>query len=185
MSGVKIVLLCEDKRTDSFVRNFLEGREFRRHDIHTCPLPEGSGSGEQWVRKQYPNELKAIRNGKNAYLIVVIDADKGTLDNRHQQLEEECRKNGVSPRDHKDTNVLHIIPRRNIETWLAYLDNKNVNESEDYRKLRSKNRKLKSKSDCKKYAKRLHDMCHDDQRLREPAPPSLQEACKEYRKLQR
>ena len=116
MSGVKIVLLCEDKQTDSFVRNFLKHRNFTTRDIRTLLPKLGSGSGEQWVRKRYPEELKAIRNRKNAYLIVVIDADTGDTADRHQQLETECRENGVSPRDHTDANVLHIIPRRNIET---------------------------------------------------------------------
>lgn len=53
MSGVKIVLLCEDQRTNSFVRNFLKHRNFKKgRDITT--LVASSGSGEQWVRKQYP-----------------------------------------------------------------------------------------------------------------------------------
>ncbi len=135
MSGVKIVLLCEDTQTESFVRNFLKHRNFKRRDINTCPLPEGSGAGEQWVRKQYPEELKLIRRRKNAYLIVVIDADTHTLDYRYQQLKQECKNNGIPPRSSSDTNVLHIIPRRHIETWLAYLKNdENVNESKDYKK---------------------------------------------------
>ena len=52
MSGVKIVLLCEDKQTDSFVCNFLKHRNFEGRDITTLSLPASSGSGEQWVRKQ-------------------------------------------------------------------------------------------------------------------------------------
>jgi len=64
MSGVKIVLLCEDKQTDSFVRNFLKHRNFTTRDIRTLLPKLGSGSGEKWVRKRYPEELKAIRNRK-------------------------------------------------------------------------------------------------------------------------
>ncbi len=177
MSGVKIILLCEDKQTNSFVRNFLKHRNFKGRDITTLPLPARSGSGEQWVRKQYPKQLEAIRNRRNAYLIVVIDADTGTLDNRHKELAKACREQDIPPRDHKeDPNVLHIIPRRNIETWLAYLDNNNVDESTVYPKLNKE-------SDCKIHAENLYNMCHRTQRLREPAPPSLQKACIEYRKL--
>ncbi|MCY4173648.1 MAG: hypothetical protein OXF25_06220 [Cyanobacteria bacterium MAG CAR3_bin_5] len=153
-------------------------RKFKPHDIKTLPLPHSSGSGEQWVRKRYPEELKVIRRRENAYLIVVIDADTGDTADRHQQLETECRENGVSPRDHKDANVLHIIPRRNIETWLAYLDGMDIDESKDYPKL-------EREGDCETHAKSLYNMCHRDQKLREPAPDSLQEACREYRKLQR
>ena len=184
MSGAEIILLCEDTQTDSFVRNFLKHRNFGRYDIDTCPLSNGSGAGKQWVLERYPEQLQLIRKKKNAYLIVIIDADKDTIDDCHKRLEAACRDKSIPPRDKKDSNVLHIIPRRNIETWLAYLDNRNVDEFEDYRKLKSKNRKLKYKSNCKEYAKHLHDMCRA-QKLREPAPPSLQGACIEYRKLKR
>ena len=43
MSGVKIVLLCEDTQTESFVRNFLKYRNFSRYDI--TPLPQLSCLG--------------------------------------------------------------------------------------------------------------------------------------------
>lgn len=150
MSGVQIVLLCEDKQTESFVRNFLKHRNFKGRDIETRPLPRSNGgAGEQSVRKQYPGQLKAIRNRKNAYLIVVIDADIHTLDYRHQQLKQECEENHILPRNSSDINVLHIIPRRNIETWLKYLENENnenVNESIKYPKL-------KRPRDCKNMQK--------------------------------
>lgn len=180
MSGVKIILLCEDQQTDSFVRNFLKHRNFKYRDITTCPLPRSNGgAGEQSVRKQYSRQLKAIRNKKNAYLIVVIDADIHTLDYRHQQLKQECEENRIPPRNSSDINVLHIIPRRNIETWLKYLKNENnIDESVQYPKL-------KRPGDCKEHAENLYNMCHVQQQLREPAPPSLREACNEYRKLQR
>ena len=183
MSGVKIILLCEDRQTQSFVRNFLKHRNFKDHDFTIlCASRASKGSAEQWVRKKYPKQLNAIRSKKNAYLIVVIDADTHTIDDRRKQLGEACednKPNKIPLRNHRtDTNVLHIIPRRNIETWLAYLDGMDVDESTVYPKL-------EHEGDCRKHARRLYDMCHRDQSLREPAPLSLQEACKEYRKLQR
>lgn len=179
MSGVSIVLLCEDKKTETFVRTFLRHRNFKRHDIETLPLPgSDGGAGEQWVREKYPEQLKAIRQQPNAYLIVVIDADDGTIDKRHRDLEEACEAESISPRNNRDKNVLHIIPRRNIETWLAYLDGENVNETTDY--------KTKCRNLCpKECAHHLYDMCHVDQRLRKPVPDSLLRTCEEYRKLQR
>ena len=198
MSGVEIVLLCEDQQTNSFVRNFLKHRNFKSHDITTLPLPASRGAGEKWVRERYPKQLKAIRDRRNklrnirnkkyVYLIVVIDADTHTLDYRHQQLKQECEKNHnhIPPRNSSDTNVLHIIPRRNIETWLAYLKNdknENVDESKDYKKIKC----LRDcqKKDLKEYAENLYDMCHVHQQLRKPAPASLREACGEYRRLRR
>ena len=208
MSGVEVVVLCEDLQTVRFVRRFLKLRMFRPHQIHIrlpkldelrrrprfrnhrihTRLPEVSmgdverplmgGAGEQWVRTQYPNELKEIRDKKNVYLIVVIDADDGTIDKRHKDLEKACKARNILPRNNSDRNVLHIIPRRNIETWLAYLDGKNIDETTDY------------KQNCKKLcpencARHLYDMCYVRQRLRKPVPDSLLRAREEYRKLQR
>lgn len=134
MSGVKIVLLCEDKKTETFVRTFLSHRNFKLRDFTILLLPgSDGGAGEQWVRRKYPEQLKAIRQQPNAYLIVVIDADGGTIDKRHRDLEEACKAESISPRDNRDKNVLQIIPRRNIETWLAYLDGKNIDETTDYK----------------------------------------------------
>jgi hypothetical protein len=96
MSGVRIVLLCEDSQTDSFVRRFLKHRNFRARDINTLPIPQGSGSGEQWVRTRYPAELRAIRGRQGAYLIVVTDADVHTTQDRRVQLDEECTQKNVS-----------------------------------------------------------------------------------------
>lgn len=195
MSGVEIVLLCEDQQTNSFVRNFLKHWNVKGRNITTLRLPASRGAGEKWVREQYPKELKAIRairdrrkksrnirNRKNAYLIVVIDADIHTLDYRHQQLKQECEENHILPRNSSDINVLHIIPRRNIETWLKYLENENnenVDESIKYPKL-------KRPRDCKKHAKNLYNMYCNRQKqkqLCEFAPDSLRKACNEYRKL--
>ena len=66
--SASIVLLCEDRQTDSFVRRFLWHRNIRRHDIHTKPIPHGKQSGEQWVRTQFPKAL----GGHGSYSVVVI-----------------------------------------------------------------------------------------------------------------
>ena len=176
MSGVRIVLLCEDSQTDAFVRRFLRHRNFRSRDIDTRPLPAGRQSGEQWVRAEYPDELRAIRGRRNAYLIVVTDADTNTTAARRAQLDAACRREGVRQRDDRDP-VLVIVPRRNIETWLAYLGGAAVDEATEYRKKRER--------DCVTQANTLFRMCHEEQRLPEDAPPSLRESCEEYRKLQR
>ena len=89
--SVEIVLLCEDQSTNTFVRRFLRGRQFKARDITTLPLPHGSQSGEQWVRAKYPGQLKAIRSRQGACLIVVLDADRHTTQQRRAQLDEECR----------------------------------------------------------------------------------------------
>lgn len=177
VSRVTITLLCEDSQTDMFVRRFLKHRNFGTRDFNTLPLPHGKQAGEQWVRERYPVELRAIRQMRSAYLIVVTDADNESTETRRAQLEAECERQEV-PRRNDDDRVVVIVPRRNIETWLAYLAGTNVNEHDPYPRL-------KHKRDCGERARRLYKMCHETQRLREPIPPSLQEACDEYRRLRR
>ena len=176
MSRVHITLLCEDSQTDAFVRRFLKRRNFSGRDITTLPLPAGSQSGEQWVRTRYPAELRAIRERQRAFLVVVTDGDAGSTDARRAQLEAECKLQEIPPREDADPVVV-VVPRRNIETWLAYLGGTSVDEVTVYPRLRRER-------DCDAHAKRLYDMCQDE-RLAEPAPPSLREACDEYRKLRR
>ena len=88
----------------------------------------------------------------------------------------ECKQQEIPPREDTDPVVV-VVPRRNIETWLAYLGGTSVNEVTVYPRLRRER-------DCDAHANRLYDMCRDE-RLAEPAPPSLREACDEYRKLRR
>ena len=177
MSGVRIVLLCEDSQTDAFVRRFLKRRNFAGRDIETLPLPSGRQSGEQWVRERYPDELKAIRGKQNAYLIVVTDADADSIAARRAQLNAECDEKQVPRRNDRDP-VLVIVPRRNIETWLAYLGGKEVDETTTYPRL-------KPERLCVTHANELYRMCHEAKRLDEGAPPSLREACEEYPRLRR
>lgn len=62
------------------------------------------------------------------------------------------------------------------KTWLHYLGGQPVDELQRYPRLRRER-------DCADHAKRQYEMCHAAQRLAESAPPSLREACEEYRKL--
>ena len=172
--SASIILLCEDSQTDSFVRRFLRNRNIRARDIYTLPLP--GGSGEQWVREHYPYQLKAIRRKQKAILIVVIDADLHTTAFRRSQLDLECDRKHVPRRELKDP-VMVVVPRRNIETWFAYLKgDTDIDETQRYPKL-------KRESDCRSFAKALHRMCHERQQLAPSAPPSLIEACREYSRL--
>ena len=172
--SARIVLLCEDADTNRFVRRFLSHRNFNSRDIHTVALPDGRQSGEQWVRTRYPTELKAIRRRQKAFLLAVIDADNRTTEARRSQLDQECDEQGV-PRRTSEEPVIVMVPRRNIETWFAYLDGQSVDETTTYPR--------RTPRDQKPFADELYRMCHETQRLVEPVPSSLTEACLEYRKL--
>lgn len=174
----RFVLLCEDSQTEIFVRRFLSHRNIRGRDVYTLPLPLGRQSGEQWVRTQFPKELKAIRARQGAWLLVVIDADARTTDGTLAWLDAECRRSNVPPRT-DDDRVVVAVPKRNIETWFSFLTTDET-PLEERRYPR-----LDRPRDCRPLADRLFRMCHEEQRLPPSAPPSLLAACSEYRKLRR
>ena len=81
---VQILVLCEDLQQFVFARLFLKKRGFKG-EIRPNICPPGSQAGEQYVRTQYPVEVKAYRANKGRVsigLVVLIDADTGTLEAR-------------------------------------------------------------------------------------------------------
>lgn len=130
-----IVLLCEDARTDIFVRRFLWHRKFRGRDVFTLPLPAGSASGEAWVRKRFPKQLRAIRRRQRAVLLVVTDADTNTTSERRSHLDRQCDQCNTVRRQPNDP-VIVVVPRRNIETWFHNLKTyQAVDETYDYKPM--------------------------------------------------
>lgn len=174
---VHTIVLCEDLQHAAFVGRFLKLRGWHNRQIRTRPCPAGKGSGEQWVRRELPAELRAYRSRSSrakSCLVVVLDADQGTVDQHLRELDQACRDAGETPRA-GDERVLFVIPRRNIETWLAYLQGQAVDETSEYPRL-------PFERECRAGVAALDDMCRR-QELREPAPPSLMTACDEHRRL--
>ena len=174
---VQIVILCEDRQQEVFARYFLKKRGFTGL-FRTKICPPGSQSGEQYVRTQYPVEVKAYRQNRNRVsigLVVLIDADTGTLEARLNQLasvlDEDAQENR---RSHEAIAI--FVPKRNIETWIHYLQGETVNEEDAYAKYE------KNETVCKTYVENLADRCYS-QNLPEDAPRSLQAACRELQRI--
>ena len=175
--SASVILLCEDSQTDKFLRRFLRrrfGHRFGRR-VHSVPFAAGSGSGEQRVREQFPDQLQLVRGRRRTVLIAVIDADTESAEARRTQLQRQCAVRGIDALRDSDP-VLVVIPRRSIETWFHYLSGYEFDETTRYPHLRRE-------ADCVPLADRLYDMCHEQQKLAEPAPASLVEACRAYPRL--
>ena len=154
------VILCEDLQASCFLRRALIAAGARRHDIRVCPFPDNRfraqsasddrpvdgyrvyACGSQHVRENYPSELVAIRARsakRDAALVVHIDVDNSstserTVQDRQRELEGACRARGVPARRDSDP-VAHIVPRRNIETWIHFLrGNAPIDEAVEYPK---------------------------------------------------
>lgn len=179
---VQIVILCEDLQQDVFARHFLKKRGFAGL-FRSKICPPGSQAGEQYVRTQYPAEVKAYRQNRNRMsrnresigLVVLIDADTGTLQERLNQLDRTLSEDSQQNRQ-PDEAIAIFIPNRNIETWIHYLQGETVDEEIGYSKFE------KNEAACKPYVENLVEQCRS-QNLLENAPDSLQAACGELQRL--
>lgn len=172
----EITLLCEDFQQAVFIRRFLNALGWKDHQIRPNICPPGSGSAEQWVRKIFPKELRIYRASSkrtSVALIAVIDADNNSVSNRFAQLQKECTLQNVKFRNDRDC-VAIAVPKRNIETWIRYLNGENVDEDEDKHYSKLDRERL-----CAPAVKKLVQFCKKAG-LPSDAPPSLAAACGEY-----
>ncbi|KHD08541.1 hypothetical protein PN36_05625 [Candidatus Thiomargarita nelsonii] len=167
----QLVILCEDLRHYHFARKFFQSRGLKKIIPNICP--KGRRSGEQYVREHYAQELKAYRskaNYLNIALVVVIDADLKSIDERIKSLDD--------PNPRSDTeNIAIFVPARNIETWIHYLNGHDYNEKDSYKSLYNKG--ISPSKFAEKLAKKI---C--PQGLQDDAPSSLHHACQELKRLQ-
>jgi hypothetical protein len=129
----QVILLAEDVQHQNFVRRYLKKLKYEG-EIRPEELPAGRRCGEQWVRERYARAVKAYRTRAatvKSALIVAIDADTGDLNRRLRQFETALREAGLAPRANDET-IVHLIPRRNIETWILCLNGSNVDEQDDH-----------------------------------------------------
>ena len=171
-----VVLLCEDQQHAVFVRRLLREMGWTHSNMRTEFLSPGSGSAEQFVRERFVKELaeyRRVRNRVSATLVVMIDGDRLGPARRRAELKDACQSQGVAFLESAE-RVLIAVPTWQIETWFAYLDGEDVDETKrDYRRL-SRPR------DCERHVDKLAEMCRRNA-LRSPAPRSLVSACDEYK----
>ncbi len=171
----EVVVLCEDLQQEVFCRKFLTTCGINRHRIRYRRSP--SGSAEQFVRKQYPKEVRAFRRScahkANVALVVMVDADVLTVDERRRQLSSALADTGEEPRRNNE-RIGVFVPKRNIETWIRYIEGESVNEVDTYSKL-------DNQSECKQAVECLVRI--RGQSLPADAPPSLTSSCSELSRI--
>lgn len=62
----------------------------------------------------------------------MIDADRHSVQERHRQLDGELRQAGV-PSWRAEESICILVPRRNLETWVAHLQGLTANETDDFK----------------------------------------------------
>ncbi len=126
-----VIVLFEDARHRRLIYRYLK-RLRLENAAHFEPPSSGRGCGEQWVRERYANSVRAFRarHAKTA-LIVAIDADTGDRNRRLRQLEHALSAAQLPPRTAEE-RIVHLIPKRNIETWILNLNGSVVDEETDF-----------------------------------------------------
>lgn len=182
----KMVILCEDEQMACFARRFLAERGWTSHDWRVEKSPRGQQSGEQWVRERLPVELRAMRSRGNTVILALTDGDGQEVEERINQLRRHCESKIDGPRGRESVPfvktgepVAILVPKRNIETWLAFLRGEAVDENRE-----KPYPKYDAESDCRDQAKELHKRC-DEKNLGNGAPQSLVAACEQYKNLPR
>jgi hypothetical protein len=172
----QVVILCEDLQQEVFARTYLVERGIPSARIRTVPLPQ-EGAGISFVRMQFPQEVISYRKlakKKNLALVVMIDADEHSVEDRYAEFDRLLREQGLSLRV-PDERIGIFIPRRNIETWIYYLEQGSVNEITVYPHLRQ------HEGDCKPNVRQFARDHHKP--LPDNAPTSLKRACEELPRI--
>ena len=132
MSKFQVTVLGEDKPHQQLVYRYLRRAGFAKHEIVLSDVPGRSGgAGDRWVLDRYATAVREHRRrAAKGALIVVLDADTEEVDRRTRQLDGLLRNSGLDRRGDGET-IVHLIPRRNIETWILHLCGQNVDESND------------------------------------------------------
>lgn len=117
---VRVHILCEDRTHEHFVRGLCE--HCGLSPVRVLVAPKGRGSAEAWVRQQYPNEVRLLRQYKDerVALIAITDGDKVGLSQRKNDFAGALAIKGVPPRK-IDERIAILVPTWSIETWLMWL----------------------------------------------------------------
>jgi hypothetical protein len=132
------------------------------------------------VRERYAEQVQELRRRsghKQEALVVVLDADVKEVVERQRQLAQQLQTANLEDRA-ADERIVHLIPRRNIETWIAYLMGQPVNEEDEYPRLTRRER------DCQPAVDRFIELYRSNQQLPTDCPPSLVTALEELRRLE-
>ena len=172
--AAQLIIVCEDTQHRTFIYRLLKELGFPHRRFRVEQAPMGEGSAEQWVRESYADEVAVYRQ-KQAHLhlglVVAIDADTRSVQDRHHELQQQLDGTDQPPRTPEELICL-LIPKRNIETWIYALEGRDVNEHDVYPKL---DRERNCQPAVEALARHVGSTCT------ELDLPSLRQGCHELR----
>jgi hypothetical protein len=177
------VLLCEDDAQERFTKAYLKKCGLPCQSPYVRSLVasrEKKGGNDAWVLDRFPKELNACRQrNKKAKtrLLVLIDADKHSVEDRRRQLTERVKLAGFEEFGKNEPAEL-LIPKRQIETWIRALRGEIVTEDQD-----CKGWEKLDKEQLRLAAQTLYDWSRPNATLGSTCVPSLQAALPQWRRI--
>lgn len=174
----RIVVLCEDEAQKVFVRRFLKsGWKIKPRDIEVVHYPCGKGSGKKHVDDEIHRHVEAYRQRHaSTILLIVRDADQDSLVKVKSILDAI-----IQPPRRDNEQIMYIIPKWHIETWVAYLDDMDVDES-DKKTYKNKYNSIFESKAVNHFVDKLASNCKERKELKYP-PDSLVAACGEFERI--
>lgn len=175
----QVFILCEDTVHYHFAKKYFELLGFNNRRIIGKYNPRGRsvGSGAEYVKNNYEQEIKAFRSKVNHLdyvLVVIIDDD--TKDNARNLYHK------YTPLPNEA--ILIFSPARNIESWFHYIDTGDINVEipDESGRIKDYAPHYKKGSKPTVFAKKLkEEICLNGLPLN--APSSLHHACNELKRL--
>jgi hypothetical protein len=134
---VYVIVVLEDTRHEMLVRRYLKKKGMGEREMRIERSPSGRGNAEGWVRKTFLTEVNEYRRRQaKTALIVVIDADNLTVQDRWRQLDQALEEGGKRRVDVEHEQIARLVPKRNVETWILCLNGHDVDEEADYKRTR-------------------------------------------------
>ena len=121
-------ILCEDRRTERFLRRLCERFGVQVLDVKIAP--SGKGAASAWVRQHYADEVRRHRARNyqaSLALLVAIDGDNVGVAERVRELAEALAAAKEAPRVDSEA-IAVFVPTWSVETWLAALVGRPVDE---------------------------------------------------------
>jgi hypothetical protein len=176
----QVIVLLEDANHQMLVYRYLKMHGLG-HETRIKPPASGVGSAESWVRNNFAKEVSAYRLRQRRVktaLIVVIDADNHSVQDRWKQLDQVLKDAQKPPVDVQFEKIARLVPKRNIETWILCLNMQMVNELTDYKTTRNDWNELIPPA-----AETLFQWSHQVQELPNQCVGSLRTGIKELSRL--
>jgi len=177
----QFVLLCEDQMHERMVRAYMricgyESLERRIVRLVASEMTSGGNSG--WVLDEFPKQLNACRKRQaKTLLIVLLDVDTFTVEDRRRQLNERLKASEFEPLRSDDPLSL-LLPKRHVETWIRSLNGEEVSEEDDCKAHRAPDKKV-----VRDAARILYEWSRTTAVVGDTCVPSLRESLAEWRKI--